>query len=319
MSICITKNREQFLYLHTKFNSNFNRNIKSFHILNIQNNFRYFNFFLKRQFKENNLLRIHYKLIQDVTQFQNKVIDKKFNKLEPSKNLKRFLFLIPFFELKIRFLLIFNFKHNIQKNPDFIIFLNLKFLNENNIVFLEYFINKNKKIIRDNSKKFFFFLVLLNKITANNLNQNNFLASINKKNSDNSFFLKNVQFYSKSYIDCIFIYLNHFIFDFLYGMKIIFKTKRYKYSFFFLSLKNFVKKYSEPFFFSWYFKLVKKTEINLKNILKLFIKNIISNYFLKYEYSDEFGSSFLTKQKGNDASIFNKFDFFFLWGDPYIY
>jgi hypothetical protein len=295
-----------------KFNFNLKQNIKSFYIINSKNNIRYLEFNLAAHFKKRKSIKIYYMAVQEFNNFSNVIINKKYKKLKISIKLRRFLSLIPLIEFKVRFSSFFNFKYNMQKKSDFIIYLNLKFLNEINPIILE-FIKDNKESIICN-KENFFFLILLDKF----LIRNKFEISKNK-NSINNYFLKYTQSHLKFYVDCIFINLNHFILDFLAKMKIIIKNIKYNYNFFYSCLKNNIKMHSKFLFFSWSSKLVRETFITFQFSSKLFIKKKNFDFFLKCEYSDEFGTNFFFKKKKKKSTKFNQKLFFYLWGDPQIY
>ena len=321
MIIIFFKKNKQICYYERKFNFNFKENIKSFNRFISSNSVNHFKIRKIKQFIKKNLEQKSNTAIQNINDFQIKIINKKSKLLKISKKLRRFLYLIPFFEIRSRFLLYSNFRYNIQKKPDFLIFLNLKFLNENNIIILEYFNNKTNKDKNnlDNNNKIFLLLILLDKISPNNMNRNNIEIFTKKKYINIRSFLKKIQSNSNACIDCIFINLNHFMFHILTKTKIIINTIEHNNNFLCRCLKNFIKKYTEPLFFSWNFKLINNTGIKLKHIPKLFNKNITFNYVFESEHSDEFGTKTFSKKKIKEVLVFNKPAFFFLWGDPNIY
>ena len=314
--LIIFKNSIDNCFFQKIFNLNFNRNVNYFQKLF---NLKYFNVnYIKKYkkfFPEQSLFTKN-----ETFSKTKKIIDKKkFRCLNISKKIRRFLFLIPFFQIKVRLILFTDFKYNIQKKPDFLIFLNLKFLYDNSS-FVSDFINKkiNQHNILFRTSSVNFIYLLLNKIADNNLNNNLKLNSVHKNLIKNDFLLKKTLSTPKNYIDCIFINLNHFLFQLYTKIKLITKHINCKYNFFWFCHNNCILKYKECFFIFWNFNLSKKTEFKLKKIFKIHKKINFIRYFCKLKFLDEFGINYLNKKKLKKPINIGFFSNFIIWGDPCI-
>nr|UXY88420.1 hypothetical protein Cry52Nrm3_p059 [Cryptomonas curvata] len=227
----IIKNKN-FNIKQKKFNFNFNKNNISFQKSNFGKIINYFNY---TNIKNKNIKNFLQKRTKIIGNFKN----DRLKKLKISKKTRRFLLLIPFFEFKVRLLLVSSFQYNIQKNQDFLDFLNLKFFYENSQLLSGYYTNKlnQKNLFFESYKKKNFIHYLHNQITINHLNKNCILNFAKKYVPILPNFHKKTKFFLKNYIDCIFVNLNHFLYQSLSTIKINIQNKKTKLNFFLSCLK----------------------------------------------------------------------------------
>ena len=309
----IIKNKK-FNFKQKKLNFNFNKNNISFQRSKFGKIINYFNY---TNIKNNNINNFLQKRIEIFGSFIDIFKKKRSKQLKISKKTRRFLLLIPFFEFKVRLLLLSSFQYNIQKNQDFLEFLNLKFFYENSQILSEYYTNKlnQKNLFFESYKKKNFIHYLHNQITIFHSNKNKILNFTKKTIPILPNFNKKTKFFFKNHIDCIFVNLNHFLYQSLSSIKINMQNKKKKFNFFISCLRNDAK----YFFYSWFIKFLTLAKLKSKKTILKFKKIKIFNFYSKFDFSDEFGVNLLEKKEYQILPDERNCIKFFMWGDPYLY
>nr|UXY87420.1 hypothetical protein 1634Bnrm3_p053 [Cryptomonas sp.] len=233
-----------------------------------------------------------------------------------SKKKRRFDTLVPFFELKLRFIYLINVGCNAQQFPDFLWLLTLHLFYQTTRLILgknlySYVINQ---CISNDNKMSFMNLISRQIVEKKSTKQNSVTLLKNQSSKIVSF--PNFNIFLDNYIGCIFNNINHSYFQLQKKTNSIQKNEEVKLNKISIKISSFSVKYHVFCLFSTVHNLVGLKGLIMPSILSKSKEKHIFSILLSSKITDEFGSNFF-KKKQTKSNTF-KFPSIFLWGDPFI-